>query len=269
MATPKRPPRPTTGEDPSLRERLATHLDTLEVWTRSAGAGRRPRFSREDIATAAVQIADTEGLESLSMRRLATELGAGTMTLYHYVRTKDELLTLVNDSVMGEVVVPADEPLPDDWRAAVTVIAERTRQCLLRHPWILDIVDDPPIGPNVVRHFDQSMQAVAPLGASLADRLDIVTAVDEYVFGYCIHARNNLHPDGPDNGIYSEGMVRYIESLLTTGDYPQLQKLADETGAAEVLQAADAHARDPERFGRNLAKLLDGIEADLRRRRKP
>jgi len=82
------------------------------------------------------------------MRRIATELDAGTMTLYHYVRTKDELLSLVLDSVMGELVIPDEEGLPSDWRDALTKIAERTRTALERHPWILDITDDPPIGPN-------------------------------------------------------------------------------------------------------------------------
>lgn len=244
-------------------ERLAQHLDALEVWTRSGPGGRRPRFSRDEIAATAVHLADTEGFESLSMRRLAAELGAGTMTLYHYVRTKDELLTLVNDAVMNEVVIPDEDlPLPTDWRAAITVIADRSRACLQRHPWILDIVDDPPIGPNAIRHFDQTMQAVSSLECSLEDRLDIATVIDEYVFGYCIHARNNLHDS--DDGEYSEGLVGYIEDLMRTGSYPQLERLAEEHGVAETLQAADAHSRDPDRFHRNLARLLDGIEAGLR-----
>ena len=96
------------------------------------------------------------------MRQIAAELGAGTMTLYHYVRTKDELLALVNDAVMGELIVP-DGELPTDWRAAITLIAHRSRDVLQRHPWTLDIRDDPAPGPNGVRHFDQSMQAVIPL----------------------------------------------------------------------------------------------------------
>ena len=91
------------------------------------------------------------------MRRIAAELGAGTMTLYHYVRTKDELLTLVSDAVMGEVVVPDDERCPTNWRDAIVMLAERSRAALQRHPWILDITDDPAIGPNSVRHFDQSL----------------------------------------------------------------------------------------------------------------
>ena len=118
-----------------------------------------------------MRIADAEGFAAVSMRRIATELDAGTMTLYHYVRTKDELLTLVVDAVMGEVVIPATEPIPTDWRAALTMVAERTRAALERHPWILDITDDPAVGPNSVRHFDQSLQAVASLNLPLTDKL--------------------------------------------------------------------------------------------------
>ena len=238
------------------------------MWTSGDRAGRRPRFTRDEIAAAAMHLADTEGFEALSMRRLAAELGAGTMTLYHYVRTKDELMTLVNDAVMAEVVVPDDEPLPDHWRAAVKVIAQRARQSLERHPWVFDIVDDPPIGPNAVRHFDQTMQAVSSLGVPLWDRLDIVTAVNEYVFGYCIHARNNLEPEHGSKGDYAEGLVDYIEGLLATGAYPHLEEMTREHPVAEVLQMADTHPRDPERFTRNLDRLLDGIEADLAARGK-
>ena len=90
----------------------ATHLEMLDVWTRTEPTGRQPRFTRDEIAAAAMRIADAEGFDAVSMRRIASELDAGTMTLYHYVRTKDELLTLVVDAVMGEVVLPPDEPLP-------------------------------------------------------------------------------------------------------------------------------------------------------------
>lgn len=244
-------------------ERLASHLDTLEVWTRGAGGGRRPRFTRDELATAAVRIADTEGFEALSMRRLAAELGAGTMTLYHYIKTKDELLTLVNDAVMGEVLV--DGPLPASWREAISLIADRSRQCLQRHPWILDLTEDPAIGPNQMRHFDQSMEAVSGLGGSLFDRLDVVTAVDEYVFGYCVHARHHLH-DEAQQAHYSEELVGYMEELLASGDYPHLQELAIEHPVSEFMELANQHSSDPGRFQRNLDRLLDGIEADVARR---
>ena len=86
--------------------RLAVAYDALDLWTRTEPGARRTRFTREDITAAAVRIADTEGINALSMRRLAAELEAGTMTLYHYVRTKEELLALVSDSIMGELLLP-------------------------------------------------------------------------------------------------------------------------------------------------------------------
>jgi AcrR family transcriptional regulator len=242
-------------------DRVAERLNALDVWTRPEPPSRRPRYTREQIAVTAMGIADREGFAAVSMRRLATELDAGTMTLYHYVRTKDELLTLVTDAVMGEVVLPPDDPVPADWRAAVTAIAERTRAALERHPWILDITDDPPIGPNSVRHIDQSLQAVASLPLPLADKFDIVTAVDEYVFGHCLMQRNNLDADED----FDDEMIAYVNDLVATGDYPQLAALAEERGLAQGWTEIADHLRDPTRFARNLRRLLDGIEADVGR----
>jgi AcrR family transcriptional regulator len=241
-------------------DRLASHLDSLDVWTRAEPSARRPRFTRDEIAAAAIRIADAEGFEAVSMRRIAADLGAGTMTLYHYVRTKDELLTLVTDAVLGEVVVPADEVLPDDWRAALTVIARRSRAAVMAHPWMLDIHDDPPIGPNSVRHFDQSYGAVATLPLTLGQKMELIMAVDEYVFGYCLHERNN-HPAG-DAGLPPE-MREYIAELMSTGGYPHLSALADEHGFESAWAQIDAAQGDAGRFERNLARLLDGFEREM------
>src|SRR4029453_5969014 len=100
--------------------------DVLDMWPRGPPRGRRPRLNRDELAATAVRIADREGLAALSMRRLAGELGAGTMSLYYYVRTKTELLMLVVDTVMAENHVPERE-MPDDWRDALVVIACATR----------------------------------------------------------------------------------------------------------------------------------------------
>jgi AcrR family transcriptional regulator len=243
-------------------DRLAAHLDALDVWTRAEPGSRHPRYSRDEIATAAVWIADTEGFDAVSMRRLAAELGAGTMTLYYYVHTKDELLTLIVDSVMGEIVLPADEPLPPDWREATSIIARRTRDALRRHPWILDIADDPAIGPNSVRHFDQTLQALAPLDVDLAAKLDIIHAIDEYVFGYCLHERTTLHEDAATG----DEMVAYVAELVADGGYPEVARLVDEEGLARLWTSILANARDPQRFDRNLARLIDGIARDLQSR---
>ncbi len=101
-----------TAKHAESLDRLAAHLEAIDVWTRADRHVRKPRFNRDDIAAAAIRIADAEGFEAVSMRRLAAELDAGTMTLYHYVRTKDELLTLVFDVLMGEVALPPGERVP-------------------------------------------------------------------------------------------------------------------------------------------------------------
>jgi AcrR family transcriptional regulator len=240
-------------------DRLAGHLEALDLWTRAEPGSRRPRLTREDIAAAAVSIADTEGLGAVSMRRLATDLGVGTMTLYHYVNTKDELMTLINDHILGELVIPDSEGLPEDWREAMVVIAHRSRQALERHPWVFDITDDPPIGPNAVRHFDQSLHAVSGLDVPLRARLDILMAVDEYVFGFCLHARNNAG-GGPQNQVRD-----YIASLLETGDYPATAAEVETLGLDATWAEVQAAFSDESRFERNLRRLLEGIAADYQR----
>lgn len=246
-------------------DRITERLPMLDVWTRPEPGSRKPRFSRDDIAGAAMRIADAEGFEAVSMRRIAAELDAGTMTLYHYVRTKDELLTLVTDAFMGEVVVPHGEALPTNWRDAVTVIARRTRDALLRHPWVLDISDDPAFGPNGVRHFDQSLQALSSLRLELEDKLEIISAVDELVFGHCLQFRNN-HAGG--DGQSDTGMIDYVTELIATGEYPELRRLADERPMLETWRRTWRTMSDPARFDRTLSRLLDGIERDLVRRRR-
>jgi len=239
-------------------DRLAAHLEAIDVWTRTEPGARKPRLSRDDIAAAAIRIADAEGFAAVSMRRIALELDAGTMTLYHYVRTKDELLTLVVDAFLGEVVLPPGQTLPRNWRAAITLIACRSRDALRRHPWILDINDDPNIGPNAMRHFDQSWQALASLDAGFDDKLDLAFAVDEYVFGFCLLERNNVVEEED-----SSEMLEYVRSRLVEDKHPALDAMVAEMGLETAWSRIRAHGRDAGRFDRNLARLLAGFDASL------
>jgi AcrR family transcriptional regulator len=245
-------------------DRLADHLATVDVWTRAEPNRRKPRFTRDEIAAAALRIADEEGFGAVSMRRLAVELDAGTMTLYYYLRTKDELLALISDAVLGEIVLPPGQPLPSDWRQAMMLIATRSRDAIGRHPWLLDISHDPALGPNSVRHFDQSMQAVAGLDVDLRTKLDIVHAVDEYVIGYCIRERSGLHEDAAGTDV----MRAYVTELIASGQYPTLSQLVQEEGLAEAWGQIHVHAEDPARFERNVSRLLDGFEAEITSRRQ-
>src|SRR5262249_3952253 len=111
------------------------------IWLRPEPRSRGPALSRSAIAAAALEIADTEGFDAVSMRRVAQKLGVGTMTLYHYVANKDDLITLMVDAVMGEVLVP-EADLESGWREALTRIALRSREAFRRHRWALDRFGD-------------------------------------------------------------------------------------------------------------------------------
>jgi AcrR family transcriptional regulator len=235
--------------------RVAAHLDALDLWTRSEPGARKPRLGRAELASVAIRVADAEGIDAVSMRRIATELEVGTMTLYHYVRTKDELLALMVDHLLDEVLVPADE-LASDWRVAMTAIAHRSRDALRGHPWVFDVAGDPSIGPNAMRHLDQSWRAVAGLDADLDTKLDVISAVDEYVFGFCLAERRGfVERDGAEE----PGMVAYMEELLADGDYPALRMLTAEVPMPELWSRMQAHAADDGRFERNLERLLSGF----------
>jgi AcrR family transcriptional regulator len=141
-------------------------MSTGPIWSRPAPGERRPSLTREKIVASAMALVDQEGIAALSMRRIAQDLGVGTMTLYHYVRTKDELLDLIDDAMMGELLLSDDELPPDDWRKGLTAIAMRSREVHRRHPWIIRTLDGlgNRIGPNGLRHFEQSLAAVAGTG---------------------------------------------------------------------------------------------------------
>lgn len=234
-------------------QQMSEWLAAFDVWTRPEPGARQTRLTRDDIAAAALRIVDAEGFDALSMRRLASELDVGTMSLYHYIHNKDELLLLLSDAVMGEIVVPEDE-FTGDWRARLLAIAERTRATLMRHPWILELPDETPPGPNSVRHYDQSMQAVAGLEVSLAEQADLVATVDEYVFGYCMHARQ---PE--PNPVAAERLLEHFSRMIDSGRFPALAKIRDRYGTGPSFAEIGRARTDPARFERNLNRLLDGF----------
>jgi AcrR family transcriptional regulator len=251
-------------------ERAARELERAEersgpIWARPEPGARRARFTREQIAEAALAVADAEGIDAVSMRRVATELGAGTMTLYHYVRTKDELVTLMDNAIMGELLIPEGE-MTSNWREALTLIARRTRDAFERHPWTLGAMTDAQMGPNGMMHVEQSVQAVAGLDLDFVEKFEIISLVDEYVFGYAMRRRVPGPDDPGSRGEWLRQMTDYIEEELATGDYPGLAELLPEGGMAEAWERMHESEAADDRFERGLNRLLDGIELDLKRR---
>jgi AcrR family transcriptional regulator len=237
------------------------------IWARPAPGERRPAHSRERIAEAALKIADEEGFEAVTMRRVAAELGAGTMTLYHYVRNKRELAALMDDAVMGELVVPEDE-LADDWREGLAQIARRTFQSFMRHPWTFEFIggeDDPGVGgPNALRHVEQSLAVVEKTGLDLKGQFEITALIDDYAFGHAMRTRGiGRARQAPKERL--DAVISYMERLLATGEFPRLQAIAGDDIHAGFERVAEL-ATDPDRFERGLQRVLDGIELMVRAR---
>jgi AcrR family transcriptional regulator len=235
------------------------------IWTRPEPGSRRPRYTRQQIAQTALAIADAEGIQAVSMRRIAGELGAGTMTLYHYVHSKNDLMALMEDTIMGELLVPNGE-LPSDWREALTAIARRTRATFRRHPWALTGMRGAGMSPHALGHFEQSLAAVATTGLDAAARLDLIAMVDDYVAGFVL--KSDLEPAldaiPPD---IARAAADYLEAQLQTGHYPHTQEMLGKGDRLAALARLAAASTNDERFERGLARLLSGVALDLPRRR--
>jgi AcrR family transcriptional regulator len=246
------------GGGPGGQPRVADDDEPL-IWFRQEPASRKPAHTRADIARAALEIADTQGFDAVSMRRVAERLGAGTMTLYHYVRNKNELLALMSDAVMAEVVVPEGE-LSDDWREALTQIANRSHDAFKAHHWVFQKMGDDGVpGPNGMRHFEQSLQAVAGLQLGREQTFEVIGQVDDYVFGYAL--REVQEAAEQEHG-WSPAVIDFFKRELATGDYPLIDEIFGDDFEASFERAMEFIA-DEGRFHRGLKRLLDGIEAEF------
>jgi AcrR family transcriptional regulator len=242
---------------------MSNHDRLRSIWDRPEPGSRRPRHTREQIAAAALAIADRDGFEAVSMRRVAAEIGAGTMTLYHYVRTKDELIDLMDDAIMGQVLIP-DGELPAHWRAAIEMIGRRSHEVFQRHPWALQALTGAQGGPNGMRHFEQSLAAVSSLDADTATRIGVISMVDDYVFGYVFRTGQvaDSFKDPANEEIIAE-LLPHFEAQIHSGEYPHLQSLFGDGDVRETWEGIVETMTADGRFEEGLGLLLDGIEAKL------
>jgi AcrR family transcriptional regulator len=200
------------------------------------------------IVDAAIMLADAEGLDAVSIRRVATVLGVRPMSLYTYIDRKEDLLALMRDRASAAVLMGAD--LPAGWREALTVIARRTREVMLRHRWMSDIsAHGAGPGPNALRHMEESIAALRELGLSPRAALDVLTTVDKFVLGHVIFEVGEH--DARKGGLATRA---YVDSLLASGEFPEL---------AQAFPAIRAVAAEADQFERGLTWLLDGIAASI------
>jgi AcrR family transcriptional regulator len=226
----------------------------VSIWSHPEPGKRRPRYSRSQIAETALRIADGEGFEAVSMRRIANELGAGVMSLYKYVRTKDDLIDLMDDAVMGELLV-GHEGLPDDWRDAVKLIAQRTRDAFLRHPWAATSLQRSIPGPNALRHAEESLAALASAPLTPGDKLELLGLVDDLVIGHAIRAAETRVRLATDEEVL-QAAIDLGTAELRSGRYPHTEALLGGRDARDVLGELAGPARDAARLERGLEAIL-------------
>jgi AcrR family transcriptional regulator len=226
------------------------------VWMRERPTRTgRPALSEERIVATAIAIADAEGIDTLSMRRIATELNSGTTSLYRYLTDKDELIELMVDAVHGEQAPPTRPS--GDWRADLADIAQRSRAGLLRHPWLVAQASQrPALGPNALAGVEYALSAVGAATDDINLASSVMGAVDNYVLG-AVTAELAEHEaqrrTGQTEQQWRARVAPYISEIIESGRHPQF--------ARRVIEADDPTAEQRFEFG--LRCVLNGIAEEL------
>ena len=226
------------------------------IWDRPerAARGPAPSLSREEITAAAVAMADTQGIEAVSMRTLAVQLGVGAASLYRYVDRKDELIDLMVDAVMGDDL---QFEIRGDWRSVLRSFARGLRAMTLRHPWVaVHGAGRRNLGPNTAWRYEQVLGAIDGLGLDIDEMLVMVETLDAFIRGHALDElseQESARRSGLDQEQWMQVQTPYVESLINSGHYPLLTRV--------VLDARSPH--DPDRlehsFDLGLERVLDGL----------
>jgi AcrR family transcriptional regulator len=211
--------------------------------------GPKRGLTLERIVQAGIKVALTDGIGSLSMGRVAAELGVATMSLYRYVAAKDDLLLLMSDTALGGL--PENAVNAGDWRAGLTAWAVAVRAAYRRHPWALRVpISGPPLGPNNVAYLEAALRSMAGTGLSEQQKLSSVLLLSGFV-------RNEATLTA-DLAAASGAMV---SRLTDPAHFPALHA-AIASGALDDDDDIDIE------FDFGLERILDGIEVLIRRERK-
>ncbi|WP_438297073.1 TetR/AcrR family transcriptional regulator [Streptomyces sp. HUAS TT7] len=224
------------------------------VWERPEPPNRPvpAPLSRERIVRAAIQLADADGLDAVSLRKVATVLEVRPMRLYGYIASKEELLDLMVDAVHAEI-----RPVGDGWREVLRSLAETTRHAVHEHEWLADLLGGrPQLGPHALATGEAVMAALGDVDVDAV--MPVVSAVNAYVIGAVRHEtaeRRAERATGMDEKRWQATLGPYLVRTFATGRFPAL---------ATVVRDA-AHLDADQTFQIGLDFLLDGIEARIAR----
>lgn len=209
-------------------------------------------LTRAKITATATRIADADGLDGLSLRKIAKELGVGPMRLYDYVLNRSELLDLMVDAVYARIAETAPH---DGWRATARAFARATREAALDHEWFADLLGARPhLGPHglAVGEAIAAALARAPGIRDVDDLQRALGAFNAYLVGALrreVTERRTARATGVDVAAWQTALGPYLTRMLDTGRYPTVARLVVD----------GAHLDAAETFHYNLSIVLDGI----------
>ncbi len=218
------------------------------------------------IVTAAIEIADRDGFEAVSMRAIARQLQSGAMTLYTHVPGKDELTDLMIDRAYGELYRDVDEPARQsaDWRAGLRFVAERNWDLYQRHPWLLQIAGRPTLGPNASDKYEAELRPLDGIGLSDLEMDSVLTLVLSHVEATA-RAQLNMAQLQRDSGVTDlEWWIAIAPTLarLSEGkELPVASRVGQAAGMAHQAASNPVHA-----FSFGLERILDGVAMLLAQR---
>lgn len=225
------------------------------VWERPEPPSRPAPtpLSRASIVRAAIELADAEGLDAVSLRKVGAALGAGPMRLYGYLATKDELLDLMVDEVYGEMEPQAT----NGRREALRVLANQLRDAARRHEWFADLLGGrPQFGPNALAHTEATLTAAGAADHPV-EAFRAVGAVTAYAIGAVrreVSESRAARVSGLDVNDWQRAMSPYLRRAFATGRYPTL------AGALGLLP--DDSPDDA--FALGLELVLNGVDGPVR-----
>lgn len=241
------------------RNPLAASLQLLWEGLPQSEKGPKPKLSLEQIVDAAIGLADREGMKALSMRRLAQELEVGTMSLYRYVPSKQELLDLMLDAVATPTAARTSVR-SKGWRTFLVATAQEGRQLYLDHPWALHAnTSRQVLGPNGVADMELFMSGIKELPLSDREKINLVSAIDSFVVG-TVRQELQWQATATESSMtdeeFWEHQLPVLERAMESGRYPTMATMDEDTfdGTWE------------ENFEFGVALILDGIESLIKRR---
>jgi AcrR family transcriptional regulator len=210
--------------------------------------GRRPSLSLEQIVEAAMRIADTAGIASVSLARIATDLGCATTALYRHVRSKDDLVILMRDAAAAP---PPDLPRPDaqHWKASLDNLAWHIFALYKKHPWVLEVPSiGPPTTPNELAWGEHMLRAMSGTNLDSSAKLRAITLLSGYVRE---QARLSADPVVAKGDEFD--YLGLLQRVMTPERFPMFcQVLTDET-----VDNSIAYTDEDFQFG--LDRILAGL----------